>query len=154
MQCGASDVIGVNYDQRFRAGSRWGFRAGLGYGFFSDTGFFGITAEHSISIPVAINGIFGKKRHFFEAGLGYAPIIGFDKSCIYSPYNSSNGMEWTYYEKTETRYMSKIFIDLGYRYQRANGFMLRAGLSPCIVGDFPWCILRFVPYVSLGYTFK
>lgn len=150
---GASDVIGVNYDQRFKAGSHWGFRAGIGYGFFSDTGFIGTSADHSISIPLAVNAIFGKKRNFFEVGVGYAPIIGFEKERIYLQPDGSVDMDHPSYENTHTEYYTKIFMDLGYRYQRENGFLLRAGLSPCIIGQLPFCILRFIPYVGLGYTF-
>ncbi|MBD5305558.1 MAG: PorT family protein [Bacteroides sp.] len=150
---GASDVIGVNYDQRFKAGSHWGFRAGIGYGFFSDTGFIGTSADHSISIPLAVNAIFGKKRNFFEVGVGYAPIIGFEKERIYLQPDGSVDMDHPSYENTHTEYYTKIFVDLGYRYQRENGFLLRAGLSPCIIGQLPFCILRFIPYVGIGYTF-
>lgn len=151
---GASDVIGVNYDQRFKPDSHWGFRAGIGYGFFSDSGLLGISSDHSISIPLAVNAIFGKKCNFFEVGLGYAPIIGFDKYESYWQPDGSFDMDHPTGSKTETKYYSKIFMDLGYRYQKPNGFLFRAGISPSIVGELPWCLLRFTPYVAFGYTFK
>lgn len=155
---GASNLIGVTYDSRFKAGSKWGYRAGLAYAvaIHPSQMLFYHGSDHAISVPLAINGIFGKGNNYFEAGLGFSPgiTVSIRDNIIYG--TLPDGSEYIRKDGTYTHsdFYGDIFMDLGYRYQRPSGFMFRAGISPAVnmVGSWSSFLLR--PYLSFGYTFK
>lgn len=156
---GISGLVGVYYDSRFKPGSRWGYRVGLGYSInFSMLRAVYRQGDHTLSVPFAVNGIFGKSESFFEAGFGFSPGVSFTKyDYDYSiSYELPDG---SYVEKNvpstwRTEFTWNFFLDLGYRFQKPNGFLFRAGITPsvCWVGD--WCCLLISPYVGFGYTFR
>lgn len=154
---GASNLIGVSYDSRFRRGSRWGYRAGLS--------FTAATAGHNIwdngvvvGVPLEVNGIFGRGKSKFEAGVGFN--LGFitgDVKTYTSIEDRGDGYyKWNYTRKRETDFYYFGYFNIGYRYQRPSGFMLRVGINPGfnfggdIIKRTPW----IYPYISFGYTIK
>ena len=62
---GASSMVGVNYDSRFKAGSPWGYRVGLSWGYSNNDNFFsGVGSSlRAYLAPVAVNYLLGNKRH-------------------------------------------------------------------------------------------
>lgn len=69
---GASSMVGVNYDSRFKAGSPWGYRVGLSWGYSNNDNFFsgGGSSLRAYLAPVAVNYLLGNKRHSLELGFG------------------------------------------------------------------------------------
>lgn len=126
---GSGPIFSVNYDRRF--GKRlngFGFTAGLG--FFVDIGV-GI-----FSIPVSLNYLFGKKNHFFELAAGVTYAIGSSNNFIVNG-STAPGVLIGH-------------INLGYRYQHANGgFFARTGISPLFADS------KYITsyYLGIGYCF-
>ncbi len=120
----------ANYDTRFsNRRDGLGGRAGIGY-IASD-------GDNATTIPLSLNYLLGKGKHFFEVGLGATIIAtsGNDNSFFFDG-NNSNVIGT---------------MSFSYRLQPVDsGFAFRVGLTPIFNGDF------FIPYyggLSLGYTF-
>ena len=157
---GASNLIGISYDSRIKPGSPFGFRAGVAYAYGESRGFFDNVADKTsyFSVPAAFNCILGKRKSKFEVGFGinmgifsvedYTTVDADGYPTIFNPS----------YVVRETRniFGYYFFSDIGYRYQRENGFMLRVGVSPSFsfAGDHGVSKTPVLyPYLSLGYTF-
>ena len=68
---GASGLVGVNYDSRFKTGSPWGYRVGIGYVYSERSNM----VAHSRSlqgtdIPLELNYLLGKTSSKLALGLG------------------------------------------------------------------------------------
>jgi hypothetical protein len=120
----------ANYDTRFsNKRNGLGGRAGIGY--------IAADGDHATTIPISLNYLLGKDKHFFEVGLGATLLAtrGSDDSFFFSD-NESNLIGT---------------MSFSYRVQPVdNGFSFRIGLTPVFNGDF------FMPYfggLSIGYTF-
>lgn len=119
----------ANYDTRF-ANRRDGLggRAGIGY--------IAADGNNATTIPLSLNYLLGKGKHFFEVGLG-ATILAVD------------GDEGSFFDNNTSNVIGTM--SFSYRLQPVDsGFALRAGLTPIFNSDF------FIPYyagLSLGYTF-
>ena len=63
--------------------------------------------------------------------------------------------EIKYYTNKENRFGYFFFGDIGYRYQRPNGFMFRVGVSPSFnFGDkYGLNKTAFFPYIGFGWSF-
>jgi hypothetical protein len=120
----------VNYDSRFSK-KRDGIGGRVGIGYIAEGG------DYATTVPLSLNYLLGKGKHFFEMGLG-ATILstgGTDESFLFDENNSN--LIGT--------------MSFSYRLQPVDrGFSLRAGLTPVFNKNF------FIPYyagLSLGYTF-
>jgi hypothetical protein len=127
-ELGGPGIASFNYDTRFsgREGGIGG-RIGAGYSkLVSD----GISVFY---LPLGINYLIGKEKHFFELGAGVTPGIG-----------NENGGDTA---------LSETFGHLlfGYRFQPINnGFTFRAFVCPVFNS------IDFIPYyagLSAGYKF-
>ena len=60
-----------------------------------------------------------------------------------------------FYTSSKTQFGYFLFGDIGYRYQRLNGFMFRVGVSPSFnFGDkYGLKKAAFFPYIGLGWSF-
>lgn len=119
----------ANYDSRFsKRRDGLGGRAGIGY--IANEG------DHATTIPLSLNYLLGKGRHFFEVGLG-ATII------------ATGGNESFFFNGNNSNVIGTM--SFSYRLQPVDsGFAFRVGLTPIFNKDF------FIPYyagLSLGYTF-
>lgn len=120
----------ANYDSRFsKRRDGLGGRAGIGY--IANEG------DNATTIPLSLNYLLGKGRHFFEVGLG-ATII------------ATGGNDNSYFfDDNESHVIGTM--SFSYRLQPVDsGFAFRVGLTPIFNKDF------FIPYyagLSLGYTF-
>lgn len=120
----------ANYDTRFsNRRDGLGGRAGIGY--------VAIDGDNATTVPLSLNYLLGKGKHFFEMGLGATLIAtgGNENSIVFND-NQSNIIGT---------------MSFSYRLQPSDGgFSLRAGLTPVFNKDF------FIPYyagLSLGYSF-
>lgn len=129
---GPSAIYSVNYDMRFMRSNRgWGLRAGLGI--LPSQGI------SNVSIPVQVNYLLGKTRHFFEAGAGATYFHGDRSDSWFGP--SEEG--------------SMVFgsLSAGYRYQPlSRGITARAGITG-IAGAFNNHPVAVLPHLSVGYRF-
>lgn len=119
----------ANYDSRFsKRRDGLGGRAGIGY--IANEG------DHATTIPLSLNYLLGKGRHFFEVGLG-ATII------------ATGGNESFFFNGNNSNVIGTM--SFSYRLQPVDsGFAFRVGFTPIFNKDF------FIPYyagLSLGYTF-
>jgi hypothetical protein len=97
---------------------------------------------NSYFFPVEIVGLFGKKSHHFELGVGNTLMVGSVES-----YNHEE-FKWN----TSPTYHLFIPVRIGYRYQRREGgFVFRAGATPILDYRF----VRIVPMagISVGKSF-
>lgn len=122
----------LNFDARFSKSLKGlGGRAGIGY--------MAVDGDNLTSIPIIVNYLFGKDKHYFEVGAGTAFLAASTP---------------TQFGSIDTREKGSAFIgtmSFGYRLEPQNGgFMFRAGITPLFDGTsfFP-----FWPQVSFGYSF-
>ena len=156
---GASGIIGVSYDSRFKTSEHWGYRFGLSFneGGESETFISSDKDYQGPSLLVEGNYLIGKGRHFLELGLGmmhgfFKPL--FDKDEMFydgNPWSSSSS--WGTSEDWEYGYY--CYVDVGYRFQPVKGVIARAGICPSFVFGDEYGLRRsfFYPYVSVGYAF-
>ncbi|MDP3470167.1 MAG: hypothetical protein Q8S11_17630 [Daejeonella sp.] len=120
----------ANYDTRFsNRRDGLGGRVGIGY--------VAIDGDNATTVPLSLNYLLGKGKHFFEMGLGatFMATGGTENSFFFDD-NNSNVIGT---------------MSFSYRLQPSNGgFSLRAGITPVFNKNF------FIPYyagLSLGYSF-
>lgn len=150
---GAAGIIGANFDSRFSANSHLGYRLGLAFnaGRTSDKSEGGACVYQGPAAVFEAYGLIGRANHSLELGVGmmhgvFKRTYEWDASpcpgCSYEPYE-----EWNY------GYYA--FVNVGYRYQPAVGFFLRAGVSPTFVPERKYGIspILVLPYLGLGFAF-
>ena len=132
--------------------------AGINYGLFDQK-------INGIGVPLELNYLFGKKNSKLELGFGASlgvyqvkETIGFVKDTGWYP-GGENTDETSpkidSYTSSRTQFGYFFFGDIGYRYQRPNGFMFRVGVSPSFnFGDkYGLKKAAFFPYIGLGWSF-
>ena len=160
---GPSFGIGVGYDQRFRPGSIFGFRAGMAFtsGSWDDSGWWGAYDGGAytdldfkgVTLPLEVNVIMGKRASKFELGVGATPCILHRHEVRYwGCHPEHSGTDIT------DGVRLNIFgtLNMGYRLQRKSGFFLRAGFT-FLFADLkcsPVDGLLFIPNLSIGYTIR
>lgn len=129
---GPSLIVGLNYDTRFsNRRDGLGGRAGLGY--------FAAGGNNLLTIPVMLNYLLGKEKHYFEVGLGATFATGAIEDIGFTDSNKTKGSNFI---------GTSVF---GYRYQPLdNGFQFRAGFSPVFGNGY---FIPYWPYLSVGYSF-
>lgn len=157
---GNSNLVSVNYDSRFGRSAVFGWRAGVGFsqsGFYHQNRYSFLPVYRSgISLPIGVNALFGKHTSKFEIGAVITPSLAAYRESV-SEHNENGGHITYDIGPTIWRKTCAFSLDLGYRLQRENGFLFRAGISPCLDVN-KTCIsihmLSFLPYLSFGYTFN
>lgn len=153
----SSNIVSVNYDSRISDTSAFGWRAGVGYA----NSHFNQPKSHrffdyrsGVSLPIGINALFGEHIHKFEIGVGVTPSLAAFRESVTDDFGDHLTHD---VGPTLWRGACAFSIDLGYRQQRDNGFMFRAGISPCLDVNGT-CVsihmLSLLPYLSFGYTFR
>ena len=56
---GAQNVVGINYDSRFKGNSGLGYRVGIGYGYGNNSGLFDQNIN-GVGVPLELNYLLGK----------------------------------------------------------------------------------------------
>jgi hypothetical protein len=121
----------VNYDTRF-SDRRNGFGGRIGLGYLS------LKGKEATTIPVSLNYLLGKGRHFADFGLGATLLL-------------SNGAKPDIFEFHSPTRSIVYTTNISYRFQPIQkGLFFRAGVGPVFNYDF---ILVFYLGLSLGYTF-
>ncbi|MCR4774458.1 MAG: hypothetical protein K5854_08900 [Prevotella sp.] len=149
---GASTTFGIHYDSRFSENTNWGGRIGLAYTNSKSDDFFDDNPQKTtgITIPVAVNYLIGKNKHFAEVGTGIS--FGWYK-CTYRTQR---------FEMERDVNANFVFLDLGYRYQPTKGLLIRAGVNPSFALDLykdshkehgAQRAAVIYPYIGIGYSF-
>ena len=154
---GASNLIGISYDSRIKPGSPFGYRAGISYIYGSRTTYYNTDDAHGIGIPMAFNCILGKRKSKFEVSLGInMGFYSMEEHIFYDQDGQPTIFNPVYMtKKTHHLFGYYIFSDIGYRYQRKSGFMLRVGVNPSFSFGGRHGVKKtplLFPYLSLGYT--
>ena len=147
---GASGIIGASFDSRFSANRHLGYRLGLAFnaGKTSDKSEGGSYIYQGPAAVFETYGLIGGANHSFELGVGMMHGV-FKRSyewdalpCPGCSYDPPEKWGYGYYG----------FVNVGYRYQPAIGFFLRAGVNPTFVPETHYGISRFLvyPYASSG----
>ena len=150
---GASGIIGANFDSRFSANSHLGYRLGLAFnaGRTSDKSEGGACVYQGPAAVFETYGLIGRANHSFELVVGM--VHGIFKRDYEWDATPPLGMSSDPPEIWKYGYYG--FANVGYRYQPAIGFFLRAGVNPTFVPETHYGISRFLvyPYLGLGFAF-
>ena len=161
---GAQNVAGINYDSRFKGNSGLGYRVGLGYGYGNTSGLFD-QKINGVGVPLELNYLLGKKNSKLELGFGVSlgvyhikETMAYVEDTDWYPGTEDTDQKYgeiKYYTNKENRFGYFFFGDIGYRYQRPNGFMFRVGVSPSFnFGDkYGLSKTAFYPYIGFGWSF-
>ncbi len=154
---GAQNMVGINYDSRFKGNSGLGYRVGIGFGYGDNSGLFDETIK-GVGVPMELNYLLGRKRHKLEVGFGTSLGVYHIKETTwywYQPVPPETEGHGDFHTSTSNRFGYFLFGDIGYRYQRDNGFMFRVGISPSFnFGDkYGLDKSAFYPYVGFGWSF-
>ena len=158
---GASNLIGVNYDSRFKPNSPWGYRVGLGYTYSKNYNMFsGSNSLKGVDVPLEANYLLGKKRSKLELGLGLNLGYYTEKYDVWTLKKVLEEDGIPYYtteyagEDSHSTWGYYFFGNIGYRYQPSHGFQFRAGISPSFnLGGKHAVTKSIFPYISFGYVF-
>lgn len=117
---GNAGLYSLNYEYKFPSMANTTFTLGSGFSYYptgANVDGTGTKYSHLLVVTPAANLLFGRKSHFFEAGLSYMLLV------------------------------NQTMFRLGYRYQsNKSGFLFRAGFTPAIggvIGSVPWAGLSF-----------
>lgn len=150
---GASGIIGANFDSRFSGNRHLGYRLGLAFnaGKTSDKSEGGSCIFQGPAAVFETYGLIGRANHSFELGVGM--VHGIFKRDYERYATPPLGMSSDPPEIWKYGYYG--FANVGYRYQPAVGFFLRAGVNPTFVPETHYGISRFLvyPYLGLGFAF-
>ena len=146
---GAQNIAGINYDSRFEGNSGLGYRVGIGYVYGENSGWFD-QKINGVGVPLELNYLLGKKNSKLE--LGFGASLGVYQVNATIGYVKDTG--W-FYTSSKTQFGYFFFGDIGYRYQRPNGFLFRVGVSPSFnFGDkYGLNKAAFFPYIGFGWSF-
>lgn len=156
-QLGAQNMVGVNYDSRLKGNSGLGYRVGIGYGYGNNSGLFDQEIK-GVGVPLELNYLLGRKHHKLEVGFGASLGVYHVKEMTWyyhQPVPPETEWREESYVSTSTRFGYFMFGDIGYRYQRDNGFMFRVGVSPSFHFGDKYGLQKsaFYPYIGLGWSF-
>ena len=154
---GAQNIVGINYDSRFKGNNGLGYRVGIGFGYADNSGLFDQNIK-GVGVPIELNYLLGKKNHKLELGLGASLGVYHVKETTwyyYQPVPPETEGHDEQYTSTSNRFGYFMFGDIGYRYQRDNGFMFRVGVSPSFNFGDKYGLKKsaFYPYIGLGWSF-
>lgn len=154
---GAQNTVGINYDSRIKGNSGLGYRMGIGFGYGDNSDWFDQKIK-GMGVPIELNYLLGKKNHKLEVGFGASLGIYHVKETTwyyYQPVPPEAEGHDEQYTSTSNRLGYFMFGDIGYRYQRKNGFMFRIGVSPSFNFGDKYGLKKsaFYPYIGLGWSF-
>lgn len=143
---GSGVFLSGNYDTRIKkdVNNGFGVKAGIGIGDYyltTVTNNNKPTSRRSLTLPLGVNYIIGKKKHGLEAGVGFTPQFALD--------DIREGF---------TGVKNKFPYHIGYRFQpKKEGLVARVAWSPVMDKLSGWNNFKYISYntgISIGYSFK
>lgn len=152
---GPSFGLGVGFDSRFRPGTPFGYRVGIAFTDGSSSSDYDWRSVDfkGVCLPLEANAIFGRRSSKFEVGVGVTPAI-LHRNDSEGHWSEDSYPTYTYSSGNKLNVLGTI--NIGYRYQREEGFFMRIGVT-AYIGDYkcsPIDGVFVLPGLSLGYTFK
>ena len=150
---GAHNLVGVNFDSRFKGNHGLGYRVGIGYSYGrNDFSFFVDMKDriHGVAVPLEINYLLGKHSSKLELGVGIS--LGYYREQVDVAYpDGSSGT--SHMREVVKQFGYFTFGNIGYRLQTKRGFMFRVGWAPSINFNDKHCLQRTlsVSYISFGW---
>lgn len=149
---GVHNVVGINFDSRFKGSHGFGFRVGAGYtqgthAYISPSA----TKVQGVAFPLEINYLLGQDMHKLELGLGCS--LGYYGERIEFPEYAGHA----YWPTTDKSFAYFVFGNIGYRLQTKRGLMIRAGWAPSINYDDTHSLRRrplTSLYLGIGWRLK
>ena len=150
---GVHNIVGINFDSRFKGNLGFGFRVGVGYAqgkeehiYFSPSG----TKTQGVAFPLEINYLLGKKEQKLELGLGTS-LGYYGERMEFPEIGGHQSMP-----VVEKKFGYFVFGIIGYRLQLSNRLMIRTGWAPSVNFDDGGCHYlhrRLITslYVSVGW---
>lgn len=137
----------ISYDTRLsKRLNGLGWSAGLSYMPLNISSFY-------INLPVGINALIGKKKHFLELGAGATVTMYL---ALKGGRHPNPAFYDTIREKTETSFTLLPTTTIGYRYEPVNrGISFSIGATPIFIPKeiSPSYPVFPLPYIRLGYSF-
>ena len=135
---GNGGFLSINYDSRFNNSEKgFGYRAG--FGFIPPTNSFGASDPAIWTVPVGLNHLLGKSRHYLETGIGATMYF-------------YNGTGSDFLGNTELKKGTEFLLipSAGYRYSPyGKAFQGRLFISPVINSEG----ISFYWGLSIGFKF-
>ncbi|WP_199879779.1 hypothetical protein [Prevotella vespertina] len=172
---GASNMVGINYDQRFNDHTKWGWRAGVSFAFGNNSNFFGNDGSiRYYSVPLEVNYLLGSQKNNLEVGAGAnvgiynshdrdiqtleGPVtLTPDQQAHLITQKTINGKTITFlgYNTSHNRFGYYFFGNIGYRHVSNKGFLFRVGVNPSFTLGEKNAIKKAVlyPYLGFGWAF-
>ena len=124
---GVHNIVGVNFDSRFKGNHGFGYRVGVGYTQGTHARMSpSATKVQGFAFPLEINYLLGKNEQKLELGLGCS--LGYYGERIEFPESGGHA----YFPTTDRSFGYFVFGNIGYRLQTKSGLMIRAGWAPSI----------------------
>ncbi len=154
---GAQNTVGINYDSRLEGNSGLGYRVGIGFGYGDNSNFFDQTIK-GVGVPIALNYLLGETHHKMEVGFGTSLGVYHVEETLWHyvpPVPPETEGYGELLSSTSNRFGYFLFGDVGYRYQRDNGVVFRAGFSPSFNFGDKYGLKKsfFYPYIGFGWSF-
>lgn len=159
---GASNLVGLTYEQRFSANNKWGYGIGLAFAYSKSSSFiFDYSSSTTgYAVPLQINYLLGKHNHKLELGMGTS--LGYYRArTTETVFNLEDKGELIELVPVDVKDVNEntfgyfMFGNIGYRYISKKGFIFRGGISPSFNFGDKYGISKglFYPYIGLGYAF-
>ncbi len=156
---GVHNLVGINFDSRFKGNHGLGYRVGIGYAYgYSDFSFIVDASDkiQGVAVPLEVNYLLGKRNSKLELGVGISLGYYWERYNItYKDYHNvyDSGASIHQIQGHENRFGYFTFGNIGYRLQTKRGFQLRVGWAPSINFKDKHCLHRglWASYVSLGW---
>ena len=121
---GAQNIVGINYDSRFKGNSGLGYRVGLGYVYGNNSSLFD-QKINGVAAPFELNYLLGKKNSKLELGFGASLGVyqvketrGYVKDTGGYPGGENTdetSPKTEFYTSSKTQFGYFFFGDIGYR---------------------------------------
>ena len=95
---GAQNIVGINYDSRFKGNSGLGYRVGLGYAYGNNSSLFD-QKINGVAAPFELNYLLGKKNSKLELGFGASLGVYQVKETIGYVKDTGGGSRWGEYRR-------------------------------------------------------
>ncbi|MCR5078093.1 MAG: hypothetical protein K6A82_08675 [Prevotella sp.] len=173
---GASNLVGINYDARFNDHTRFGWRAGVSFGYGHDSGLFGDHSDvRGYAVPLEVNYLLGSQKNNLEIGVGASvgiynihervtailpgPIASLPQDQQAHAIGEGEAPDGPFtvlaYEQRRNALGYFFFGNIGYRHVSRKGFLFRVGVSPSFHFSDSHAIVKSLlyPYLGFGWAF-
>ena len=143
----------VNYDKIWVAVNKIKLSTQIGLGMSSAI----LQGDCDPIVPVKLNLLVGKNRHFFETGIGATAAFGFEETAASTNTESESGTQIRQVQVSREYASVYVSAHVGYRFQSPDGgLFLKTSLSPTMAAYTKTTKANptIAGSIGVGYTFK